>query len=172
MTATGDDLQPQKADQGRSNPDVSILELLESDFRQKADTVYRETVILNQHITEDDFAKKIQIDALLKEIGDPFFYGSIVTSIGKTYYFLPIRIKNEAYLLKEVSPDDAKFRLRYHRTSIDIEIRSFSDWRIVKQGEPLGQSRYIGMNKKCHASGKNEKVCFIVIDFKKRTPST
>jgi len=149
--------------------DISILELLEHDFRQKADTVYQETVILSQRITADDLSHKNAIDDLLLEVADPFFYGSVVTSIGKTYYFLPVKVKENAYLLKEVKAQEAKFMVRLHRTTLDIEIRSFSDWRLVKEGEPVSYPRYVGMNKKRHAEGKSQLLCFIIIDFINKT---
>lgn len=153
------------------SPNVSILELIEDDFKERAETVYQETVILDQQITSDDFSKKEMIDELLLEIADPFFYGSIVSSIGKIYHFLPVKVTETAYLLKECEPKEAKFMIRFYRTTMDIEIQAFSDWRTVKKDEKVAFPRYFGVNKKKHKTGKDQRLCFIIIDFINKTTS-
>ncbi|MFC1848650.1 hypothetical protein ACFL27_00440 [candidate division CSSED10-310 bacterium] len=151
--------KPREVDQ-----DISILDLLENDFDQKKDTVYKETMILAYRITPDDMWKKSQVDSLVTEIADPFFYGVIEANIGKCFHFTPIKLNNNAYLLKEVEPDNAKFMVRYLRYRLDIEIKSFGEWKIVLKNDPITSSRYFGISKKLDRNKLDPKVCFIVLD--------
>ena len=145
--------------------EISILELLEDDFLEKESTVYKETVLLISRVTPDDFIKKEQIDSLAKEIADPFFYGVIEASIGKCFYFLPIKVDGNSYLLKEAEPEQSKFLVRYQRRRIDIKIRAFGSWKLIKKDEPVSEKRYFGINKKVSQSGKHDKLCFIILDI-------
>lgn len=161
-----------KADAGSPDEkigDISIIDLLAADFQKNEETVYRETEILSRRITPDDLWRKQKFDQLQLEIGDPFFYGTIESSIGKRFYFLPVKFTRDAWLLYGTGEKSAKMMVHYKYHCIDIMFLVHGQWREVKANEPVNEERYFGIHRS-RSQRDEAQVCFFIFDVLRSEP--